>query len=311
MSCEIWLFIEGRRFSRLVVASPTRHVPNVENRRLGLSNPFRIQKLFGIQRNMPGKNSESNSSHYPTTEVIEKEPNLLFDKPIVICGFVGPGVAGLTAAGYIIDHLELHEVAHVRSRFIPPAVIFIGGKIRSPFRIYKNSSGKIVVVVCEVPTAVMGLYDISATLLRWLRQYDPSEVVTLDGIPIDTLSENRPTFYVAQGDRQKQLEKLGFLPAEATLIVGTGGSILSECLAVKIPCISLLAPVSITLIDPGAPLTLVKALNSVYNLNIATKELEEDVEAIHEELNEIAKQYHNLQQQASANKPEGPQTMYN
>jgi len=247
-----------------------------------------------------------------STEVIEKEPaTVSFSKPIIICGFVGPGLAGLTAGGYIIDHLQLHEVAHVRSRFIPPSVIFIGGRIRNPFRIYKDESGKLAVVICEVPVALSGLYDISSALLRWFQRFDPMEVVALDGIPIDSLPENRPTFYVADANRQDQLKSLGFVPAEATLIGGTAGSILSECLARKIQCVSLLTPVSITLLDPGASLTLVRALNSLYKLNIATKELEEDVAAIHEELNEIAKQYHSLQQQASATKEGGtPQTMY-
>jgi uncharacterized protein len=246
-----------------------------------------------------------------TTEVIEKEPmNTSLNKPTVVCGFVGPGLAGLTAAGYIIDHLQLHEVAHVRSRFIPPSVIFIGGRIRNPFRIYKDESGRLVVVICEVPVAPFGLYDISSAVLQWLQRFDTTEVTALDGIPIESLPDNRPTFYVGEQNRQDQLKALGFLPAEATLIGGTAGSILSECLALKIPCLSLLTPVSVTLLDPGAPLTLVRALNSLYKLNIGTKELEEDVEAVHEELNEIAKQYHSLQQQASAGKSEGPQTMY-
>jgi uncharacterized protein len=262
---------------------------------------------------LPSKKADTKNSPLmiSSTEVIEKEPaNISFNKPIIICGFVGPGLVGLTAGGYIIDHLQLHEVAHVRSRFIPPSVIFIGGRIRNPFRIYKDASGKLAVVICEVPVFPSGLYDISSALLRWFQRFDPTEVVALDGIPIDILPETRPTFYVADANRQGQLKSLGFVPAEATLIGGTAGSILSECLARKIPCVSLLAPVSITLLDPGAPLTLVRALNSLYKLNIATKELEEDVAAIHEELNEIAKQYKSLQQQASKAEGGTPQTMY-
>ena len=74
---------------------------------------------------------------------------------------------------------------------------------------------------------------------------------------------------------------------------------------------SLPCPGSVTLLDPGAPLALVRALNSLYKLNITTKDLEEDVEMIHQELNEIAKTYQSLQDQASANKTDDiPQTMY-
>jgi len=249
-----------------------------------------------------------------STIIIEREGNggASFEKPVVICGFVGPGLAGLTAAGYIIEHMGLHEAAHVRSHHIPPSVIFIGGKIRNPFRVYRDASGKFAVVVCEVPISSSGAYDISSTLLQWFQQFTPTEIVVLDGIPINTLPDNRPTFYVAEENRQSYLKSLGFLPAEATLITGAAGGILSECLARKIQCSSLLVPVSISLLDPGAPLALVRAVNSLYKLNITTKELEEDVEAVHEELNYIAKQYQQLQDQASSAKDQGntPQTMY-
>ena len=60
------------------------------------------------------------------------------------CGFVGPGLASLTSVGYVIEHMGLH-IAHVKSKWVPPAVVFIGGKIRHRFRIYKNLSGKVVV----------------------------------------------------------------------------------------------------------------------------------------------------------------------
>jgi len=265
---------------------------------------------------MPKRQSKeaNNSSSFANTLVIERNlKSATFKNPVVICGFVGPGLAGLTAAGYIIGHLQLHEAAHVMSRYIPPSVIFIGGKIRNPFRIYRDTSGSLAVVICEVPVVASGLFDISSSLIRWFGQSNPSEFVVLDGIPIESLPETRPTFYVANEERQNGLKSLGFLPAEATLIGGTAGSILSECVARDINCLSLLAPVSITLMDPGAPLALVSALNLLYKLNIATSELEQDVEMVHNELNEIRKQYQKLQEQANAAKGDGSnggQNMY-
>jgi len=219
-------------------------------------------------------------------------------------------MAGLTSVGYVIEHLGLHEIAHVASHHIPPAVVFIGEKIRHPFRIYKDGAGKLVVVVCEVPLDRGGLYEISATLVDWFQKFNPTEMLILDGIPVNGIPDNRPTFFIAGEKSQNKLKALGFLPAESTLVAGAAGSIMSECLDRNTECMSLLVPVSIAVQDPGAPLTLITALNSLYGLNITTKELEEDVAIVHEELTEIAKQYQKLQEQLPAANEPAPKNVY-
>ncbi len=261
---------------------------------------------------MPKKNEDSNNSTFSVrnTRIIARE-KIILSAPVIICGFVGPGLAGLTSVGYVIEHLGLHQIAHLTSHHIPPAVVFIGGKIRHPFRIYKDGAGKVVVVVCEVPIDRSGLYEISAALLDWFQKFNPAGIVILDGIPINGIPENRPTFFIAGEKRQNDLKSQGFLPAESTLVSGTAGSILSECLDRNTECISLLVPVSVAIGDPGAALTLIRALNSMYGLNITTKELEEDVAMVHEELTEIAKQYQKLQEQLPApTEGEKSKTMY-
>ncbi len=245
------------------------------------------------------------------TRVVERDASpTVLSSPLVLCGFVGPGLAGLTTAGYVIDHLGLHETAHAMSSYIPPAVVFIGKKIRHPFRIYKDAAGKIAVLICEVPVDQSGLSDISSAVLGWLEKFSPKEIVILDGIPIRDLPENRPTFYVADEKRQADLISLGYLPAEAALISGMQGSILSDCLDRGIPCTSLLVHVSITLMDPGAPLTLIRSLNAAYDLKITTKELEEDEAMVHQELSEIVKQYQKVQQQLPSPDGSAPKDVY-
>ena len=63
---------------------------------------------------MPRKKSNldnSSLSRASATRIVERDQGTanLLSSPIVICGFVGPGLAGLTAVGYIIEHLGLHE----------------------------------------------------------------------------------------------------------------------------------------------------------------------------------------------------------
>src|ERR1700674_825761 len=90
-----------------------------------------------------------------------------FHEPVVFGGFVGPGFVGLVSAGYMIEKLNLHEIAHVQSQHIPPVAVFVGAKLRHPFRIYTDDPGKVVVMICEMPIDIEGLYEISSALLDW------------------------------------------------------------------------------------------------------------------------------------------------
>jgi len=258
---------------------------------------------------LPRSEKGETHSSISKTRVVQHETTVDFTRPIVIGGFVGPGLVGLTTAGYIIESMGLHEVAYVSSPYVPPSVVFIGGKVRHPFRIYRDKTGTVSLVICEVKIDRLGLYDTAFELLNWFQKFNPTEVVVLDAVPLTGLPEARPTFFIAGDKRKEELKALGILPAESVLVGGVAGSILSECLIRKIPSISLLTPVSITVPDPNAPLNLIKALNAVYGFKIATKELEEDVAAVNQELEEIAKQYRRVQEEAST-EAKGTETMY-
>jgi len=58
--------------------------------------------------------------------------------PIVICSFPGAGMVGSICTGYIIEQLQMHQIAFVDSRYTLPGVIYIGEKLRHPFRLFKS-----------------------------------------------------------------------------------------------------------------------------------------------------------------------------
>jgi uncharacterized protein len=246
--------------------------------------------------------------HLFPTRVIEflKET---YNHPLVFGGFVGPSLVGIISASYLIEQLELHQVAHVNSQHIPPVAVFVGGKLRHPFRIYADRNGRLIVVICEVPIGTTGLYEIGGTLLDWLEKTQPREIVILDGVPIQGLPEERETYCVASDSRSKQLTSQGIKVAQSALITGMGGSILNECLSRRIEGISLLTQASAELPDPGAVLTLVNALNSIYKLNVDTKVLEQNVTQLNKELSQIGEQYQKIMQ-AQQQPGEAPASMY-
>lgn len=249
------------------------------------------------------------SEHLFPTRVIEFERES-YNHPLVLGGFVGPSLVGIIATSYLIEQLQLHQVAHVNSQHIPPVAVFVGGKLRHPFRIYSGSSGKVVVVICEVPIGLTGLYEVGDTLLNWLERIQPREIVILDGIPTQGIPTDRETYSVASTSKSKELEDHGMKIAESALITGMGGCILNECLSRRIEGISLLTQASSDLPDPAAVLTLINALNSVYHLNVNTEVLEQNVTQLNKELNAIGEQYDKIMKAQQGQPGEAPTSMY-
>lgn len=235
-----------------------------------------------------------------------------YDNPVVIGGFVGPGFVGLISASYLVEQMGLQQVAHVSSQHIPPVAVFVGGKLRHPFRIYRSKNGKFVLIMCEVPIDSEGLYEISSVLLNWfVEQVHLKELVILDGFPVQDIPGKRETHYVASEKRSGELEMHGLDKARSALIGGVGGSILSECLSRGVEGLSLITQASVNMPDPGAVLAMIQTLNSVYKLNVGTEVLEKNVAQLNKELSAVVEQYGKLV--AESNQDQGMQnktTMY-
>lgn len=245
-----------------------------------------------------GKRSDSGMyNHLFKTEIVELQKQQ-FNKPVIFGGFVGPGLVGLVTAGYMIEKLSLREIAHVRSQHIPPVVVFVGQRLRHPFRIYSDATGKSMVMICEMPIDIEGLYEISMTLLDWAEKLNPSEIVILDGVPVSGIPDDRSAYSVADESRIKDLQSKGVSAIQTAMISGIGGSLLNQCLTRRVSGVSLLTPVSVDIPDPGAPLVLIKAINQIYDLNIGTAELEENVQRMNAQLSELAEQYKKLADQS-------------
>jgi Archaeal enzymes of ATP-grasp superfamily len=182
----------------------------------------------------------------------------------------------------------------IKSRSIPPVTVFVGGKMRSPFRIYSNEEGTIAVVQCEVPIDMDGLYDVTETLMEWVKTIKPKEFAIIDGVPVRDLPEERKPFLVASPDRIKELEYTKIAKAEAALITGIGGAILNESIFSKEKTIALITHVSTQFPDPNAVLAIVNSLNAIYGLKIETSLLEQSVNEIQSNIQRVTDEYMHL-----------------
>lgn len=228
------------------------------------------------------------------TKVVDLE-HVTFRNPVVIGGFVGTTLTGFIAASYIIERLGLHQIAHVKSSHIPPISVFIGKKLRTPFRIYSNSTGTLIVAICEVPVDDEGLYEISSALIDWISSKEASELVILEGSPVKQVIADHKVYCIANEGKLKEFTDIGIEAARSALIMGMGGALINDSMARKISGVSFITPTTLELPDPGSVLGLIETVNKAYGLNIDTKVLEESVKTFHAQLQELMDQYKQAQ----------------
>lgn len=255
--------------------------------------------------------------------------NLKNDRTILIAGFPGPGLVGSISTSYIIDKLEMYQIAFVESHYISPGVIFIDGKLRHPFRLYANKEGNVCVLVCEAPIMMDGTHFVLDAVMDWAIKNSIEEVMVLDGIPVQGIPDSdRKTVILASENMERDerneinvtdtqelnnidIEKDSPINQETnsqsnfnrnaiedsskkytTFIGGIAGGLLSSCLSYQIPCAAILIPSSSGIPDPEGASLLIETFNNFINddkLKIETTQLREQGQKLKKQLEQIIK----------------------
>jgi len=223
------------------------------------------------------------------------------DNPLMVCCFPSAGVVGPIAAHTIIEQFKMDEIAHLRSKYMPSAAVFLDGRLRHPFRIYSSKKLNLILVTAELPVAEEGLYAVSSALLDWGASMGVKETVILDGIPVQGIPSERKVLYAAEEEKIPELAKNDKMEIlDKGIITGIAGSILSETLCREMVGFALLTPAISVVPDPGGAEQLLEALNQMYNLNIDLTELREGSEIIRKKMEEMAQQVDGMQQKQAA-----------
>ncbi|MGN6622613.1 MAG: proteasome assembly chaperone family protein [Candidatus Nitrosocosmicus sp.] len=247
--------------------------------------------------------------------------NLQRNKSILIAGFPGPGLVGSISTSYIIDKLNMHQIACVESDYISPGVIYVDGKLRHPFRLYANKEGNVCVLVCEAPIMINGIHSVLNTVMDWAIKNAIQEVLVLDGIAVQGIprSDRRPIILGStemdenikdivkhSNDNNDMIsDKMSQSPSNfnenaiensnnkyTTFIGGIAGGLLSACLSYQIPCAAILVPSSSGIPDPEGASILIESYNSIIkneNLKINPDQLREQGQILKKQLEQIIK----------------------
>ncbi len=226
---------------------------------------------------------------FPEAEVYEIK-KIKLNSPIIFAGFVGVGLAGTISLGYIIEKLKMKEIGYMRSKYLPPATVFIQGRLRHPFRFYSNKSGTICAIICEITLQFEGLYSIASAILDWSEKNGSDEIIVLDGVPSEEPHDQK-AFCAAEEDLCRIMSDKGISMIPQGFVTGIPGAILNECILRKIRGLTLLVKANPQKPDPLAAATLVEAVNRVYQTSIDIKELREQEKQLGVDLKALSDKY--------------------
>ncbi|MHA1909438.1 MAG: proteasome assembly chaperone family protein [Candidatus Thorarchaeota archaeon] len=246
----------------------------------------------------------------PDAQVVQTR-EIKLKQPLLVCGFPSAGVVGTIAANTIIDQFKLVEVAHVRSKHVPSAAVFLDGRLRHPFRIYGGEEHNLLVVTTELPVAEEGMYPVSSILLDWATSMGVKETVVLDGIPVQGLPSDRKVLYAAEEEKIAELEEDEHMEIlQKGIITGIAGSILSETLCRKIVGFALLTPALTMIPDPEGAVQLLEALNRLYKVGVDVSELVSSAQKIREKMGDMAAQVDGMRRGRPGGRPQGYERMF-
>ena len=220
-------------------------------------------------------------------------------KPVLLAGFPDSGMVGSITINYLIESLEMHQIAFVESQFIMPAALFIGKRFRHPFRIYSTANGKICTLICELPIASLGTYPIINAITNWCKEVEINDTVVLGGIPPGNFSpsvsdERRALLLYAGGSADEEARAADIdIPATA-LVTGLAGALLSTCAARDLPCKALMVPAFLEVPDPeGAAILLESVSRMVPDVKVDTTPLRKQADMIRKQMEELLKMHRN------------------
>jgi uncharacterized protein len=276
--------------------------------------------------------------NWRTTEINStisgKEGPVKLNNPLLIAGFPGPGLIGSISTSFIIESLRMRQIACVESEFIMPGVIYVGGKLRHPFRLYANHEGTICVLVCETPILVQGIHRVLDAVMKWALDSNVTNVLVLEGMPMQGIPQSKRKPFILSNTEENHtlINKLnafdGSLKQSSetsqdgigneiiseysepsnnlgpTYIGGISGGLLSSCISNNIPCSAILVPSLSGIPDPEGAAVILETLADITNydeLRIDVAQLRQQGNQVKKNLEKIARSIRNQQKSMDKN----------
>jgi uncharacterized protein len=228
------------------------------------------------------------------------QTHLSMDNPVMISGFPNAGMIGSIVCAELIEQLGMHQIAFVHSKYIMPGVLWIGGKLRHPFRIYCNEDGSLCVLTCDVPVFANAMDSISNAVCLWCNRNKVNKLLVVSGIypeniqPFPNDFASRSTFLIKSSNLKSDITEKGKVSGvgipQFSFIGGLPGQLLETSLVKSIPCLAILVPTLSFAPDPEGAALAIEAIGKIIpKAKVTNSHLKQEADRIKKQLLELSK----------------------
>lgn len=200
------------------------------------------------------------------------------------------GMAGVTAADYLVRHLDATQVGHIAPEGLPAITPFEDGVPRHHSRLYALAATELTILVGELFVPVGAARPYTDALLEWADDHSVDEIVVLHGVPFPHGPDEHAVFHVATPTyRERRLSDGSIEPLKGGFLDGVVGELVTRSLDESAPEVGVfITPTHPPGPDVDAALQLLAVVETLYGLDVDQTELRELGEQLRQYYEQLA-----------------------
>lgn len=224
---------------------------------------------------------------------------------IVIDGFPSVGLVSSIVGNYMVNSLELEQVAVLESSFFPAVSLIRNSEPLSPVRVYcservgrEEDTDQLVVFISEFQPPPNLIKNIASTVLDWVQEQRCKMLISPEGLVIERegaigpVEKSEKVYGVGSTKQMRNLiREYGIHPFKEGVITGIAGVLLTEGKRRDFDVISLLAEAYPEYPDARAAALVIEVINKILkHIKIDTTPLLSEAKTIESQLKQLQKQ---------------------
>jgi len=193
----------------------------------------------------------------------------------LLVGLSHLGMAGVTAADYLVRHVDSEQIGHISAHNFPAITPFRSGEPRHPTRLYNLEGTDLSVLIGELFVPVWAAHQFAKGLMEWVSSANVEELAVLYGVPIPHGPEEHAVFHVSTSAyRERHLADTEIQPLEGGFLDGVVGELATHGLDDDGPAVGVyITPTHPPGPDIDASLLLLDTFQEIYGITVDEEEL--------------------------------------